>query len=144
MKKKSLGILGLGVLLLTGCGTNEKTLTCTVDQSSTLSGSGTMKGEIVVKYVDDKITEEEENLYAEITNEAVTDDMMEELKTNLKALCDQEDANFKKCDVTLDGKKIEFKSTRDIKDLSDAEIDEETPYEDAKKVLEGRGYTCTE
>ena len=135
--KKCLGVLGLAgaALLLTGCGGNK--LTCTM--SDEMEGFMKIKSEMTVKFDDEwkKITEIEETQVVEITSEEITDEELESLEKDAKEEC--EDTEFSKCDVKMDGKKVEL--TRKGKPSAFG-AEEEMTKEELVKELEESGYTC--
>lgn len=142
MKKlfKILSVVGL-LFILTGCKDSTKQLVCTLDQSSSLNEGVNAEIEIVLKYEKDKITDEEENVYFKL-DDSIDEDTINSMVEQLNTMCDNDSINFKNCKVSKENNTVTFKSTRSINDLNDADINEDTSFEDAKKVMENRGYTC--
>ena len=135
--KKGLAIVGIGALTLalTGCGEVKRTMVCTLEEEQDY---GMVKTEIKLRYEGDVILEEEENVYLELS-ETYSEDVVENIETNRKENCDERGLE---CEITVKGNKIEVRTTTSADELTDPNIDEETPYEDAKEILADRGYSC--
>lgn len=135
--KKGLAIVGIGALTLalTGCGEVKKTMVCTLEDEQDY---GKVTSEIKLKYEGDLIIEEEENVYLELS-EAYSEDVIENIETNIKENCETQGLD---CEIEVKDNKIEVHTTTSADELTDPNIDEETPYEDAKEILTDRGYTC--
>lgn len=146
MNKKYLGLVGLGcgALLLTGCG-GGKTLTCKSDMSEQLAGLGNWNTEISLNYDNDgkKVESATMKMTVELTNEDVTDDMIDQFKESLNEICDDEDESFDKCEVKKDGRKITLEAKGKVDSNNALEgVTEETSLEEAKELLKNQGFTC--
>lgn len=140
--------LGCGVLLLTGCGSNGKTLNCEFDMSDQLSGLGTWNTYVDFEY--DKDGKETKSatmkMVVNITSEDVTDELIDSLKETLEDICasaEDDENGLEKCEVKVDGKKVTLEAKGSVENLNTLDgIVQETSYEDAKKSLEDAGFTC--
>ena len=148
VKKFKLLLLAIvGVFVLTGCG--GKTLTCTMSESE--SGME-MKGKIVAKFKDDKVTNLKMTMDAKATNDEVKKSwsMMSSL---LKSQYSDKKADGVKVTSKVDDKKYTFsfsveidtkKASKDaLKEYGIDSLDaEKSGYDDAKKSLEKSGFKC--
>ena len=146
---KIFGILAVSVLLITGCGNSEKTLTCT---SSEEDSGLKMSQEVTMTFKDDKIS----NVKMSIDNEATDDTIIDNWDMFVSML----ETQFEKTDE--DGVKLSTDNDTanhiynvslevDLEKASDDSLskydldgiaDENATYEDTKKELEDSGYTC--
>ena len=146
---KLFAILTAVVLLVTGCGNNEKTLTCTNSEE----GSGIkMDQEVTMTFKDDKVT----YVKMSIDNEAVDDTIIdnwdmfvsmiesqfEEKKEDGVNLTTNNDTDNHIFNVSLE---IDLEKASDDA-LSEYDLDgiadESATYEDTKKDAEADGFTC--
>lgn len=146
MNKKYLGLVGLGcgVLLLTGCG-SANTLNCSMDMDDMLAGLGTMKAEVELEYDKDgkEVKGASMKMVVEITNDDVTDDMLDSLEEELNGQCEDGEGDFDDCSVKRDGKKITLKASGDVEKIAESEeIAKDTTKEKAKEYFEEQGFTC--
>lgn len=151
MKKlKYLVIMLFAIIFVTGCGSNEKTLTCTnTEEESGLK----MKQTIVMNFKDDKIN----NVKMTVDNEA-TDDLIKENWDMFASALDQQfntDEETKGVKLTTSNDKDTYNYSVSIEvDLNEANeeslalydmediADSDESYEDVKKSAEEDGFTC--
>ncbi len=146
---KLFAILTVSLLLITGCGNNEKTLTCTNSEES--SGIK-MNQEVTMTFKDDKVT----YVKMSIDNEATDDTII----NNWDMFASMLDSQFKETNkdgVSLKTNNNKDKHTYNVSleiDLTKASddalaeygldgiADEKASYEDTKKDAEADGFTC--
>lgn len=131
---KCLGFVGLGcALLLTGCGGSAHSLTCskTVD-----SESETIEFEFNDK--EDKVIGAEFYYSIEIPDD-VTEDEIEEAMSEFKEECDDDD-DYKNCNVSRKGNKLELKAAFTNSALEEDELN--SSKKEIKEDLEDEGFTC--
>ena len=146
---KLFAILTVSLLLITGCGNNEKTLTCTNSEES--SGIK-MNQEVTMTFKDDKVT----YVKMSIDNEATDDTII----NNWDMFASMLDSQFKETNkdgVSLKTNNNKDKHTYNVSleiDLTKASddalaeygldgiADEKASYEDTKKSAEADGFTC--
>ena len=154
MKKFTyLFVLFVGVLLLTGCGNNVKTLKCTLNQK--VNGQyGSMVTEETITY-NEKTTEFEKlhyRLNVDLTGEdAISDSKKQEalksLKTGLEGVCDEAIKNGAySCNVTTPSEySVEINSEGSVSSGAiDKAIANFGTLEEMKTYFEGQNYTCKE
>ncbi len=146
---KLFAILTVSLLLITGCGNNEKTLTCTNSEES--SGIK-MNQEVTMTFKDDKVT----YVKMSIDNEA-TDDTIINNWDMFASMLDSQFEQTNKDGVSLKTNNNKDKHTYNVSleiDLTKASDDtlaeydldgianETATYEDTKKSAEADGFTC--
>lgn len=142
-----------GVLLLTGCGKNIKTLTCRLEQK--INGQyGSMIIEEKVTYNED--TAEFEKLHYRLTvdltdettiSDAKKEEALKALKTNLDKLCEDALKNgASTCTVTTPKQfQVEINSEGDVTSGAiDNAVANLGTLEEMKTYFEGQNYTCKE
>ena len=142
--KRYLGFMLGAVLLLTGCG-GEKQLVCEIDESDTLADLGTTKTEITLDYNDDGTQPQKVvmRVVVDITNEEVTDEVVDVFEETFKEVCSSEDEEFESCDTKREGKKITLEVVGDADFLNqDIGLTESTTLKKARELFEDNGYTC--
>lgn len=131
---KYLGFVGLGwaSLLLTGCGENSSTLTCTREADGDSQ-------KIVFTFNDEEDDVVSAKAYStQVIPDGTTDEEIEEAKSLLEQGCDL--GMFKDCKTSVNDDKIEFEGY-----LTSDGLDELNFYgskEDVKTKIEESGYTC--
>ncbi len=132
---KVLGI-GCGVLLLTGCGSdNTKVLTCTLDSERvsakaqmTFNADGTELQSITIS----------EDVEA---NESFLEEM-EDLSSD--EICDEADLPLATCNANIKGNILHIEgtvATRDIDEVFNG-VDDSVTYNSVKEAAEEDGFTC--
>lgn len=146
---KLFGILAVSVLLITGCGNNEKTLTCTNSEED--SGLK-MSQEVTMTFKDDKIS----YVKMSIDNEATDDTIIDNWDMFVSILDSQfkesnEDGVKLSTDNDTDNHIYNVSLEIDLEKASDDALaeynldgitDENATYEDTKKEAEDSGFTC--
>ncbi len=146
---KLFGILTVSVLLITGCGNSEKTLTCTNSEED--SGL-TMSQEVTMTFKDDKISNVKMSIDSEATDDTIIDNwdmfasmmetQFEESNKDGVKLSTNNDTNKHIFNVSLE---IDLEKASDdaLSEYGlDGIADESATYEDTKKEAEDSGYTC--
>ncbi len=141
--------LGCGVMLLAGCGSSGKTLSCEYDMSDQLSGLGKWNTTVNLEY--DKDGKETKNasmkMVVEVTSDDVVDEFIDSLKDTLDNVCanaeDEEGNGLEKCEVKRDGKVVTLEAKGSVEKIDSLDgITSATTYDEAKKLLEEQGFTC--
>ena len=146
---KLFGILAVSVLLITGCGNSEKTLTCTNSEED--SGLK-MSQEITMTFKDDKINYLKMSIDNEATDDTIIDNwdmfasMMESQfeasdEDGVKLSTDNDSTNhIYNVSLEID---LEKASEDALKEYNlDGITDANATYEDTKKEAEADGFTC--
>lgn len=143
MKKKVLSMLVLGcaILSLTGCGEEEKVLTCTLEHGKDDTGA-LPTTTFEMKYdKDDKEKEATKTIIADFTNEDVDGKTLNNYEKGLKEMCGM--YQNVSCETKQDGKKLYLIVKGSTTAFQISGIDEETlHYKEMKENLESQGYTC--
>ena len=146
---KIFGILAVSVLLITGCGNSEKTLTCTNSEED--SGLK-MTQEVTMTFKDDKVSYVKMSVDNEATDDAIIEnwDMFvsmletefEETSKDGVKLTTNNNANKHIYNVSLEID-LEKASEDALKEYGLSSITEENAsYDETKKSAEDDGFTC--
>lgn len=132
---KYLGFVGLGcaALLLTGCGGNSHTLTCTREADGESQ-------KVVYEFNDkeDKVTGAKMYVTTEIP-EGTSDEEIEQTKSLLEGMLCTSDM-FENCKTSVKGNKLEFQASVSSQGLEDEDF--KGTKEEVKASLEEDEYTC--
>lgn len=146
---KLFALLTVSLLLITGCGNSEKTLTCTnTEEDSGLK----MSQEVTMTFKDDKVT----YVKMSIDNEAVDDTIIDNWDMFVSMLEGQfdeksEDGVSLKINNNTDKHIFNVSLEIDLEKATDDALstygldgitDENASYEDTKKDAEADGFTC--
>lgn len=150
MKQMKKNILTIAVLLvavvsLTGCGSKDKKLTCTV--TSDKAEGALLLGDsqkVEVTFKDDKASK----ISMEMTLKAESKEEAEEYKTQYDQLLDMSSSSeYVKTTTKVDGTSlVVISEIEDISKLSEEDqkdaVGEDITYDGLKKSFEEQGYTC--
>ena len=130
-------------MILVGCG-SKKTLSCTIDQSSELSGLGTMGAQIDADFNGSSLLEMRIKMNLEITSDKITESYMSTFKGIFDGVCKNglaSDIPLPNCDVKQNGKKLSLDATVKKSDIKNQK-DTYGSVEKTKEEFEKMGYTC--
>lgn len=139
-------VVGLAVVMmgfLTGCGSNTKTLKCTMDQNVAMMD---MKQTINVTFKKDTVTKMEVIQDVKVSDSYSS--YMEEIEKSLKEEMDSYKEKGLKVETKTNGNNIKVTMVADLTKMSDEEkegldlVDAKGKMSDAKKAFEDQGYKC--
>ena len=149
MRGKLLAILAVSVLFITGCGNNERTLTCTNSEDS---DGLTMDQEVTMTFKDDKVTYVKMSIDNKATDDLIIENwdmfasmmesQFEETDSDGVSLTTENDATNHTFNVSLE---IDLENASEDASAEyglDGITDENSNYEQTKEDAEADGFTC--